>query len=61
MYLQSKEGIKMISKILCIVSTLFILWGIFSFIEINMKNIDPNPNYSNINMFIVLENIKEME
>lgn len=51
----------MFSKVLCVISTLFILWGIFSFIEVNMKNIDPDPNYSNINMFVILDSIKEME
>ena len=37
----------------------FILWGFLSFCEINIKNKNPDPVYSEYNAFIVLEKITD--
>lgn len=43
-----------ISSILVVISTLLILWSIVSTIEVTSKNLEPNPQYSPLNLWIML-------
>ena len=58
MYLQSKEGIKMISKILSVVCLILVVWVFASFVEVNTKNYD-GIEISDANFFSVMINIRE--
>ena len=51
-YCESKPQI--LSKILVAISTLLILWAIVSAVEITSKNLNPNPQYSNLNLWAIL-------
>ena len=48
---------KWIERAIGIISALFILWGVVSFIEVNCKNLTENPTYWEGNMFVVLMEI----
>ena len=45
---------KAIEAIFIIVSILFILWAGISWIEVISKNLEPNPQYSPVNLFTLL-------
>ena len=45
---------KVIEAIILIVSILLILWAGISWIEVISKNLEPNPQYSPINLFALL-------
>lgn len=49
---------KWLGRIVCAICTLFLLWGVVSFIEINCKNMGKNPTYWEYNMFVVLFDTK---
>ena len=41
-------------KICIAISAIIILWLFVSFIEVNAKNLEPNPQYNNWNAFVLL-------
>ena len=47
-----------LSRILCVLCVLFVLWGIVSFAEVSSKNLSENPTYWEYNMFVVLFDTK---
>lgn len=49
---------KWIERIVCAICTLFLLWGVVSFIEVNCKNLNENPTYWEYNMFVYLMEIR---
>lgn len=48
---------KWLERIVCAICTLFLLWGLISFIEINCKNMSENPTYWEGNIFVCLMEI----
>ena len=58
MYLQSKEGIKMVSKIFSVVCLILVVWVFTSFIEVNVKNFD-GIEISDANFFSVMIDFRE--
>ena len=41
-------------KICMAISAIILLWLFVSFIEVNAKNLEPNPQYNNWNAFVLL-------
>lgn len=41
-------------KICIAISAIILLWLFVSFIEVNAKNLEPNPQYNNWNAFVLL-------
>lgn len=50
---------KLLSTIITTIIVTVIVWMTASFIEVTSKNLEPNPTYSNLNFFIVMENMAE--
>ena len=47
---------KTLSKIYTLISILFLLWFAISTIEVSIKHVKPNPQYSSANCWIVFMN-----
>lgn len=45
---------KVISKVICGLCAAFLLWGVLSWGEVVSKNLNPNPQYCEWNMFVLL-------
>lgn len=45
---------KILSKILVLISSILVLWGVVSYAEVASKNLDPNPQYSDLNLIVML-------
>ena len=48
---------KILSNILIALGVALLLWGATSTVEVWSKNLDPNPQYSDANMWVVLTDI----
>lgn len=48
---------KWLGRIVCAICTLFLLWGVVSFVEVNCKNLDESPTYWEGNIFVCLMEI----
>jgi hypothetical protein len=46
---------KFLKKIPYVILTLFLLWGVLSYVDIVIQNLD-NPTYSNFNLIYLLYN-----
>ena len=50
---------KIFSAISWVITLGLLSWMFLSFVEINIKNKEPNPQYSEANFYLVLEDIVE--
>ena len=50
---------KLLNTIITAIIVTVIVWMTASFIEVTSKNLEPNPTYSNLNFFCVMEEVVE--
>ena len=51
---------KVLSKIITVISVLLLMWFLISTIEVNIKNTKPNPEYSKLNLWaIAIEGVQK--
>ena len=48
---------KTLSKIFTATMIIALLWGTLSTIEVMSKNLDPHPEYSSANMWVIFEEV----
>lgn len=49
-----EKSIKKAGDIFAVFCVLLLLWMVFSFAEVNAKNLMENPTYSDYNFFVIL-------
>jgi hypothetical protein len=49
-----KKVINIFELTLATIATILLVWSICSWFEVIAKNLDPNPQYSPINLFILI-------
>lgn len=49
-----EKSIKKAGDIFAVFCVLLLLWMVFSFAEVNIKNLTENPTYSDYNFFVIL-------
>lgn len=50
----TQKRMERISSILCIFGVMLMIWAACSFVEINAKNLRPNPTYNKYNLFVMM-------
>lgn len=51
---EMEKSIKKAGDVFAVFCVLLLLWMVFSFAEVNAKNLTENPTYSDYNFFVIL-------